>query len=262
MSELQSYLSSVGRVTNLTDGTSAFGADAFPSLTEDAVHAALQRAGESELTTEFNAFLLDLDGQPLTLVDTGCGAQFGAAGGNLAALLRGLQIAPSDIKRVIFTHLHGDHVGGAIEGETPVFDQAEVILSAQELAHWQGTDGSAATMLTAYKDKIRTVQDGEDIAPGLRAWALPGHTPGHMGVRIGEDLVLLGDVLHAEALQLPTPSVSIKFDVDPDLAARTRTEALGQVCDQGLVFSGGHQVGQGKFARMQRVGDGFKKVAL
>lgn len=262
MSEIEAYETALGRVTCLTDGRFGFDAEVFPLVPAEDVVARLAAVGETELRTEFNAFLLALEGQPLTLVDTGCGALFGDAGGDLARLLAELKVAPSDIKRVIFTHMHRDHFGGSMRDGAPVFDQAEIVLSAIERDHCWGGESDAAMTLAAYEGQIRTVVDGEEIAPGITAWALPGHTPGHMGLRIGAELVLIGDVLHSELLQLKQPEIYIKYDDTPDAAVRSRFEAFVQIADHGLVFSGMHQVGAGKFARLEREGSGFRKVIL
>ena len=65
---------------------------------------------------------------------------------------------------------------------------------------------------------IELIGDGTEVAPGLTAIATPGHTPGHMGLKVesGSDtLWLLGDVaLHS--LQLQYPDFTGMFDADPD----------------------------------------------
>ena len=55
------------------------------------------------------------------------------------------------------------------------------------------------------------------------AFEAPGHLPGHMGVRVGDELVILGDVAVHPA-QLEEPGLVYVSDHDAELSARTRTE--------------------------------------
>ena len=109
---------------------------------------------------------------------------------------------------------------------------------------------------------MSTVADGQDIAPGITAWALPGHTAGHMGLRIGEDVVLCADILHSDALQLPDPSVASIYDDDPDQARVTRQHALAEIADRGLTFSGSHGSHMDKFRKLRRLGTGYEAIPL
>lgn len=235
----------------LTDGTSQFGLDVFPDLTQARCDHLLNAAGETNIRTQFNAYLIR-QGDDLTLVDTGCGALFGPNCGRLPDLLAGLSVAPSDISQLIFTHLHSDHCGGALRDGQPVFTKAKVFLYADEAAYWHGKDAPAARTLIAYGDQINLVGDGQPLGGGITTWALPGHTPGHMGLRLGKNLVLVGDIFHALALQIPDPLIWSKYDVDPVTALASRQMALAQIADQNLVFAGGHSLGPNPFQRLCR----------
>ena len=250
-----------GRLTCLVDGGLSFPREVFSDLADDALNALLSAAGESEIRTEFNTFLLDMPGQPLTLIDAGCGALFGDKGGALAGQLAERGIAPGSVERIIFTHLHRDHVGGALDGDAAVFPNAEIIMLDVEKDFWNGkTDQPGGMVINAYANRIRTVSDGEEIVPGVTAWHLPGHTPGHMGLRIGDDLVVVADILHAEVLQLPNPDLSPIYDVDGAQGAATRRAALAEIADRNLVYTGGHQIAPRKFGRLRRAGESFEKI--
>lgn len=257
---MERFDSALGRVTCLTDGQVVFGPDVFPAVSPQDMADSLAAAGEQGVRTEFNAYLLALPGQPLTLVDAGCGALFGAAGGGLGAALAGLGIGPGDVERVIFTHLHGDHVGGALDGAAPVFPTAEMLVHPDELTRWHGTGRPGDLFQAAYAGRIRTVEANEELAPGLVVWHLPGHTPGHIGLRLADDLVIVGDIMHGELLQLPNPGIATKYDDDPALAEVSRRAALAEIADRGLVYCGGHQLGPQKFGRLVRQGAGYTKV--
>ncbi len=254
--------SSAGRVTCLTDGAMSFAPEVFAALPEAERDALLAAAGESEIRTEFNCFLLEQPGAAPVLIDAGCGPLFGDKGGALAGQLADRGIAPEAVEKVIFTHLHRDHVGGALDGDAAVFPNAEIIMLDVERGFWQGkTDQPGGVLIAAYEGRIRTVSDGDEILPGVHAWHLPGHTPGHMGLRIGDDLVIVADILHAELLQLPHPEVSSIYDTDGAQGAETRRAALAEIADNDLVYCGGHQLGPQKFGRLRRAGQGFEKVA-
>ncbi|MEZ5714881.1 MAG: MBL fold metallo-hydrolase [Paracoccaceae bacterium] len=244
----------------LVDGGQVFGEDVFPDLPEAEREARLAAAGLTGAETEFNAYVLRHAGG-IDLVDTGCGTVFGDKGGRMAGLLAGLGIAPGDVTRILFTHLHGDHAGGAVAEGSAVFPQAEVVMHRDEAAFWQGKDTPGGAVLRAYA-RITLVEDGADLGHGIRAWFLPGHTPGHMGFRLGQGAVLVGDIVHSEALQLPDPALGPKYDSDGALAALSRRAALDEIADSGLIWSGSHMLGPGKFARLVRDGKGFARGPL
>lgn len=255
------YRAGCWQVSCLVDGGLTFGADVFPGVSARRQAELLAAAGLSGAETEFNAYVLRHDDGRVWLVDTGCGSAFGPAGGRMPARLAEMGIAPGDVSRVIFTHLHGDHCGGALVDRAPVYAEAEVVLHAREAAHWRGTDAPGGQVLAACADRLRRVGDGESLGDGIEVWALPGHTPGHMGLRIGETLVLAGDIVHSEALQLPDPRNATKYDVDAAQALASRRAALDEIADRGLVWAGSHMIGA-KFARLERAGGGYVKQPL
>ncbi|MCR8549668.1 MBL fold metallo-hydrolase [Salipiger sp. P9] len=245
----------------LVDGGGRFGADVFPSADDETRAARLAAAGLEAIDTVYNAYLLRHDDGGIDLVDTGCGTAFGDAGGALAGQLAAFGIAPAQVNRLIMTHLHGDHAGGGTRDGAAVFPEAELVLHAAELPRWQGVDAPGGRLLAAMAGRIRTVADGEDLGRDLRSWHLPGHTPGHMGLRFGEDLVLVADILHSEAMQLPDPACASRYDDDAATATRTRLAALEEIVTRGLLWSGSHMLGPGKFARLTRDAGGYRRIA-
>jgi glyoxylase-like metal-dependent hydrolase (beta-lactamase superfamily II) len=254
------FQTDLAEVFCLTDGRTDFGAEVFPAVDADTLAARLAAAGDSTIRTQFNAFLIR-QGAALTLVDTGCGTLFGDKGGQLPARLAALGVAPADIGRLVFTHLHGDHCGGALADGAPVFPNARVMMHPAEQAHWQDRDAPAARVLAAYAERLHVVTDGQAVADGVTVWELPGHTPGHIGLRIGTGLVIVGDIFHAAALQLPDPDVATIYDVDPAMARQTRIAALAEIAARDLVFTGGHSVAPQLFARLIADGTGYRATA-
>jgi glyoxylase-like metal-dependent hydrolase (beta-lactamase superfamily II) len=246
----------------LSDGAYVFDTDVFPSVEEGVRKARLMAADQVQIDTVFHAYLIKPDTSGYVLFDTGCGTAFGDIAGFLPQRLAALGVAPDQIETLVFSHLHSDHCGGAVADGTPVFTDADVALHADEPMVWDGGDYVANKFLTAYASRISTVEDGQEIVPGIAAWALPGHTSGHMGLRVGEQVVLCADILHSDALQLPDPHVASIYDDDPERARETRLQALAEIADRGLIFSGSHGSHMNKFRKLQRLGAGYEAIEL
>lgn len=244
----------------LTDGARTFPADVFPEIDEATREARLTAAGLSGIDTAFGAYLIEHPDGSRDLVDTGYGDRIGPDAGHLSAELDALGVAPGDIRSLIFTHLHGDHCGGAVVAGTRVFDPERVYLHPAEIVHWQGRDGPAAETLAAYADRIVPVEGGSSLPGGLVTWALPGHTPGHMGLRIGGHFALVGDILHSQALQLPDPGLCPVYDSDPVRATATRRMALAELARSGIPFSGSHNIAPWIVHRVVAEGMGYRAV--
>ncbi|MCE8508016.1 MBL fold metallo-hydrolase [Ruegeria pomeroyi] len=261
MVPVDSVRSGPWRVDCLVDGGMTFGTDVFANVAPARQAELLGAAGLSAAVTEFNAYLMRHDDGRIWLVDTGCGSICGPEGGQLPDRLASAGIAPGEISRVILTHLHADHCGGLLGPGAALFADAEILLHPDEVAHWRDTEAPGAQVLKTCADRLRLIGSDADLGADVRVWALPGHTPGHFGLRIGDDLVLAGDIVHSEALQLPDPENATQFDVDPAQALASRRAALAEIAERNLVWSGSHLIGA-KFARLDRAGDGFAKLEI
>ena len=113
-------------------------------------------------------------------------------------------------------------------------------LSRAEADYWGGQDHPARQVLDLAGEKLALVEDGDEPVPGLRVWALSGHTPGHVGLVIDGRIAVVGDILHRADLQLADPELSTRFDVDPALARATRKAALTRIASEDMVVCGGH----------------------
>ena len=121
------------RLTCLYDGTVRFGADFFP----DPRGAVIPQT----VALPVQAYVLQSDGMPPILIDSGSGALYGDAGGRVAAGLAAVGLAISDIGTVFLTHLHGDHIGGVLaEG----YAGARLCLGVEESTYWAEKDHPAA----------------------------------------------------------------------------------------------------------------------
>ena len=163
--------------------------------------------------------IVDPDG--LALVDCG----LGWAAPRILAQLRAAGHAPTDVKRILITHAHFDHIGGlpALKAATG----APVIALAAEQPYLTGearlprprpADLSPLNRLLAGLARTdpparpipadRLLADGETIAEvlgGLQAIHTQGHTPGHTAFWQPERrLLFCGDALmHLWGLSLP-----------------------------------------------------------
>jgi glyoxylase-like metal-dependent hydrolase (beta-lactamase superfamily II) len=168
-------------------------------------------------------------------VDTGYSAELAARRGRTfladpIETLREAGVDPHAVSDVVLTLLHYDHAGNL-----PAFPQATVHLHRAELGppSWQlgeaavsfayDADHVAAVERAAAEERLHLVENGgpTGFAPGIELHHLPGHTPGHLGVRVATArgwLLLAGDSVHVEAnLRQRRP-----FPLYTDLAATFR----------------------------------------
>ena len=151
---------------------------------------------------------------------------------------------PEDIDAVCLTHLHGDHIGGLLKDGQPVFPNAAIYLSVEEFNAWSDDGPMAAQnglwkqVLSCYANQINLFQDGDAIIDGrIKTHLAPGHTPGHTVYEAGLCL-FVGDLVHAQDLQLPYPDFCARYDNDPALAVKTRKQVLSS--HPGAYLCGAH----------------------
>ena len=238
-------------VTAIEDTASAMRPELFPAL--DAAEFRRLAGGETALAS-VNVFLLRLNGRKL-LLDAGNGAPRG----RLVERLRQSGVAVEEIDAVLLTHLHADHFGGLLDREGhAVFPKATVHVAEPELAFWRaqaGPRGEAVRRLAeAYRERLRTFRFGEEVVPGLRALAAAGHTPGHT-VFATDSLLIVGDLLHAAALQFPRPELCATYDQDPATATATRRRFYDLAVSRQLPLAGMHLPFPG-VVRLRRNADG------
>lgn len=172
---------------------------------------------------------------------------------NLAAA--GFQ--PNDIDFVMCTHLHPDHVGWntrMIDGRwVPTFPKAHYLFAHDEFTFWQAKsakdprkydDGAFAdSVLPIIEAGAEQIVD-HDHAVDDALWIepSPGHTPGHVSVRLGSDgadAVISGDLMHS-VLQITFPDWSSGACFDKDLSRTTRRAFLDRYCESGTVVMPAH----------------------
>ena len=156
--------------------------------------------------------------------------------------------APAEtVDRVVLTHLHFDHAGGATkwaeDGNTavPAFPNATYFIHRGEFEDAMNPNArNAASYLKrnyAPLDeggRIRWVADGDRI-DGVRIFETPGHTRHHVSVGVddgeGRLVVFLGDLVPTTH-HLPDPWI-MAYDLYPVTTLETKQRFLARVHDEG-----------------------------
>ena len=260
-------------VTILTDGGISFPPDLFPGTEKAHIDELLSAAGAQEIETNFNAVLIRNGGQVI-LADAGPRDLFGPTCGFLPEALKEAGVTAEEVEVLYTTHLHPDHIAGMITAEgKAVFPNAVLHVPQADHAFWSDeskTTGDplgdwgklARAVLAAYGDRLKLLGPKDEIAPGLTPITLPGHTPGHSGWRLesdGAQLLHVGDIIHAPALQAADPEVAIAFDMDMDTARATRKRLLDELATDGALFTGGHFL-HPAFHQVERKGQGYRLI--
>ena len=185
------------------------------------------------IPSSVSVMLLEKDGQQL-LFDGGNGNE----DSRLLPCLQELGFAPSDIDAIFITHLHGDHIGGLVKDNQPVFPQAKLYIPSVELDAWTQAP-NVQTLVTAYGENLVKFAIGDALPYGVEAIAAYGHTPGHTIYRT-DDKLIVGDIMHGLALQMEHPDFCARFDMDHEKAIDSRKAVMEQVKKEGWTMFGMH----------------------
>jgi glyoxylase-like metal-dependent hydrolase (beta-lactamase superfamily II) len=246
-------------VTTLFDGTARFALDGFvPNVPLADVQAAL---AESFLPTDHYRSIYTIPvvdtGRTLVMFDAGTGGQLSPTAGQLAAAMQSAGIDPARIGVVVLTHFHGDHISGLTTRENqPIYPNAEIVVAAPEWRFWTDRSNEAgapagqrphfantARRFGPYAGRIRQIEDGQEVVPGIRAVATPGHTPGHTSFLVADgtqQLMVLGDVTHRPELFARHPAMHVSIDFDPVMAEATRRRVLDRMVADRMRVTGYH----------------------
>ena len=227
-------------VFGLVDIENEMSADLFRGSYNDSLLAALMPTGASR--SAINAYMA-IDSVHKVLFDAGLGAD---KGGKLLENMKKAEVKPSEITAVCLTHLHGDHIGGLLLNGRAAFPNATLYLSQEEYDAWKDGGPLAANnalwkqVMAAYRGRIVTFRDGERLIDGMVVAKLaPGHTPGHTVYEV-RCCLIIGDLLHAQDLQLEHPQFCARYDSDPAQATATRSRIFNELRNNGQYMAGAH----------------------
>jgi glyoxylase-like metal-dependent hydrolase (beta-lactamase superfamily II) len=211
-----------------------FGVGVDPATTSALLRAA--GAPTDRITLSVNQLLVRT-GHRVVLIDTGIGPKMH---GSLLASLAEAGVKPTAVTDVLITHSHGDHAGGLLDAAGKLaFPKAAIRMASAEWA-WMQTKGQP-DLVKIISSHVHTFEPGAQVAPGITAVALKGHTPGHVGYEIASGdahLLDIGDLAHSSIVSLQKPQWTIQFDTDDATGKATRATELKELAtDQELVFS-------------------------
>jgi glyoxylase-like metal-dependent hydrolase (beta-lactamase superfamily II) len=169
--------------------------------------------GEPDAPQRLDYYLWVLgEGADTVVVDSGFDPAVGARRGRTClcppreALAR-LDVDAASVTRVLVTHLHYDHIGNL-----DAFPNAELLVPERELRFWTGPlagRGQFAQHVEAAeveriveargRGRVRTIGGRTDVAPGITAIDVGGHSPGQQIVLVetaGGLVVLAADAVH------------------------------------------------------------------
>jgi len=277
---IEAYTRSVNdaEIVTLLDGFFPLELGLFTNIGEEALAAVLRahyQNPENPINLGISAHLVRIGGKNV-LIDTGAGGQFGPTAGRMRSTLASIGADPDSIDEIILTHLHPDHIGGAIDGGEAAFPNAGLHVSNTEAEFWTSEQNRsqapeqfksmfdlARNVLDAYGDRVNRFSGEPELLAGVSAISMPGHTVGHMGYRIesgNEQLLIWGDMTAIAAVQFAEPEAGIAFDADSLQAAETRRRILDMVADDRLLIAGSH-LPYPAYGHVERATDGYRYVA-
>ena len=150
--------------------------------------------------------------------------------------------AREDVDVVFLTHLHVDHVGWNTDRDGQI-----VFPRARYVAHRDGVAFARESGRPHIERTVAPVEfeeiDGETVlAAGVTAFPLPGHYPGHMGLRIdseGERAVLIADAA-VNPMLLDEPDRAYVWDGQQAECSATRRALVPDLVDQDVLVICGH----------------------
>lgn len=132
--------------------------------TSAATSIALPPASYNQVNLGFvNAYVL-VRGNEVAVVDTGVSG----SAGRIEEVIKTAGRAWSDVRHVILTHYHSDHIG-SMEAVMAAATGATAYAGPLDMPQIQG------------KSPLQAVSDGQEIF-GLQVIFTPGHTPGHISI--------------------------------------------------------------------------------
>ncbi len=198
-----------------------------------------------------NSYAFVDDDGSVTLVD--CGLKRAPA--KIVSALASIGKHPRDVQRIVLTHAHFDHSGGAARmvDETAAVgvdvhaDDAEYVRTGTRVPGDMASTAGRILARAPWGDFQATpvsaeLADGQvlDVAGGLRILHTPGHTPGHISLlHPGSGVLITGDSIFNmnSRMSWPTKVVCTSFRQNVETA-----HALGEVDYSIAAFTHGPEI--------------------
>ena len=222
----------------------------------------------------FTAFLI-VSGGTRFLIDTGFADNGPPTTGRLVGHLAAAGFKPEDIDHVIISHYHGDHINGLRKKDGSLsFPKAKVHVPAPEHAFWfddAKMNAAPPAARGAFENARRVIgglppeqlvrfEPGAELAPGIRAEAAFGHTPGMHIFTVsseGQRFVYVADVTNVPSLFARSPDWAVQFDMDPEMARQTRRRIFDMLVREKTV-AGGFHFPFPAFGTLEAAGNGYQ----
>ncbi len=220
--------------------------------------------------------LLMRDGERTILVDAGVGHKESGKFNAIFAIdfsdhtldrgIRALGVEPEEVTDVIITHLHFDHVGGAVlrHGDELrlMFPNAEHYVQRRQW-EWANapSDRDRASYLPdnilpiADAGKLRLLDGEEELFPDLHLHVVDGHTFGQQLIRVNDgdqSLVYVADLVPMSS-HVPAPWI-MGYDLQPLTTLAEKEKLLSRAADQRDILFFEHDA----FSEASLVGIGKK----
>ncbi|MEL7158425.1 MAG: N-acyl homoserine lactonase family protein [Actinomycetota bacterium] len=168
------------------------------------------------------------------------------AGDEVSARLAAVDVAPTDIDLIIYSHLHFDHSGGTVE-----IPDARLVVQRPE---WEA--GHSQRLIEAgvydpvdydHGHDVEQVDGHHDVFGDGRVVCVPtpGHTAGHQALRVELDsgpVVLTGDCIYFE--EMLTEMTVPRFGFDTDQQRQSMLELKRLRDEEGCRLLYGHDEAQ------------------
>ena len=164
-------------------------------------------------------------------------------------------VKPDDVDLVVCTHLHVDHVGWntRLEGGrwVPTFPRATYIFARDEFEFWKQESVTGREEFGLIDDSVMPVVEAGKallvasdhvIDDRLQFEPSPGHTPGHVNVRLrtkAGEAVFTGDMMH-RPIQVAETDWNSRFCSDGALASKTRRAFVEKHADADITILAAH----------------------
>lgn len=253
----------------------------WPDTERPEMRADLERHGErtDSLPLYVNILVAKI-GNEIAIFDAGFGKGRNPDIGWVGEALASIGIAPEKITQAFLSHAHGDHIGGFVAGNKPVFPNAALHCLKAEVDFWRSPEpdfskskrakGPLPGMIKDAREKFDVLQPNLQlhtqttsilngaitIEPAL------GHTSGHAMYRLrsgNESLLHFMDLAHHHTLMFTKASWNIAFDHNPEQAVDTRKKVFAQLAQTNERAYGFHLPWPG-IGRILPKGEGYTWV--